>query len=220
MTVYCLSGLGADERIFKKLTFPQGYTPVFLSWPEPHKDEDLQEYVHRLALNIKEEHYVLCGVSFGGICMQEMCRFLKPEKLILISSICGPEEVSQSLKLAAKVRLQSLFPQSFYKWLVLHSASVLGINKAEEVEDFQQMAGQFSPEYYEWAVKSVIDWQGSPSHSVPTLRLHGSHDQLFPPDSINGAEIIEGGEHIMVMFQAHEISQKIAAFLENQDLGR
>ncbi len=34
--VYCISGLGADQRVFNRLEF-SGYKPVHINWLEPKK---------------------------------------------------------------------------------------------------------------------------------------------------------------------------------------
>lgn len=51
--IYCVSGLGADERVFQKLKF-QGYQPVHIQWIEPKPGETIADYAQRLTTQIKE----------------------------------------------------------------------------------------------------------------------------------------------------------------------
>jgi len=45
--IYILSGLGADQRVFSRIKFPENHT--HLSWIENKSDENLQSYVARMA---------------------------------------------------------------------------------------------------------------------------------------------------------------------------
>ncbi len=214
MKVYLISGLGADDWIYRNLHFPKGYKTQLLPWMEPEANETLEEYAHRLAEPVdSSKPFIICGVSFGGICAQEISKFLKPEKLILISTITSRKEKPKQMNLGSDIGLSQVMPASLFKWAAVQSAPVLGITDKEEVKTFKEMAEQYSPEYYKWAVSRIGKWKGA-SINVPTLRLHGDKDKVFPPKGIENAQIIEEGEHIMVMHQANEISEMISAFLK------
>lgn len=213
MNVYLLSGLGADEWIYQNLTFPKGYEVHFIPWLEPIENENIEDYAHRMASDIDtSQPFILGGVSFGGICAQEICRFLQPEKLILISTITSRNEKPAQMNLGSDLGLSHLMPASMFKWAALQSSPLLGITDKEEIVAFKKMADLLSPEYYKWAVSTIGKWEGA-EVDVPTLRVHGDKDKLFPLDKISGAEVIKGGEHIMVLHHGVEISQKIAEFL-------
>lgn len=81
MKLYCISGLGANQKAFKFLKFPDGIEPVFIEWLIPERGETLVHYTQRMAKNIDtSEDFALLGLSFGGIIVQEMNRFLSPKK--------------------------------------------------------------------------------------------------------------------------------------------
>ncbi|MEO1802961.1 MAG: alpha/beta hydrolase, partial [Cyanobacteria bacterium J06629_2] len=90
--IYCVSGLGADERVFQKLKF-QGYQPVHIKWVEPEPQETIAEYTKRLTTQIKSECPILIGLSFGGIVAVEMSKHIATEKVILISSTKNQQEI-------------------------------------------------------------------------------------------------------------------------------
>jgi pimeloyl-ACP methyl ester carboxylesterase len=71
--IYCISGLGADERVFQKLKF-QGYQPIHIKWLEPEAGENIANYTQRLTTQIKAEKPILIGLSFGGIIAVEMSK--------------------------------------------------------------------------------------------------------------------------------------------------
>jgi pimeloyl-ACP methyl ester carboxylesterase len=67
MTIYCISGLGADYRVFQKLVFPSDYHVVHVEWIQPEIRETLSSYALRLLKQIdNSKPFILIGLSFGG----------------------------------------------------------------------------------------------------------------------------------------------------------
>ncbi|MGL5075499.1 MAG: hypothetical protein ACRDBG_06605, partial [Waterburya sp.] len=90
--IYCLSGLGTDDRVFQKLKF-QGYQPIHIHWIEPKKGETITAYAQRLTTQIKSDCPILVGLSFGGIIAVEIAKQIATEKVILISSTKNKQEI-------------------------------------------------------------------------------------------------------------------------------
>ena len=68
--------MSAGERVLKHCLF-QIIQATFVPWLIPYKDEAIMGYSKRMMGQVKlEEPYVLVGVSFGGIIVQEAIRFL------------------------------------------------------------------------------------------------------------------------------------------------
>ena len=84
--IYCISGLGADEKAFAKIKVP-GYALQHLLWLTPEKDEALEAYAKRMAKQIPDANPILMGLSFGGMLCIEIAKLIPVEKVILISSI-------------------------------------------------------------------------------------------------------------------------------------
>src|SRR6478609_5267876 len=114
-TVYIVSGLGADERVFQYLDL-SGYDIKHIQWIIPVKNESLQEYARRLSAQIKHEKPILIGMSFGAIMAVEIGKFIKTEKIILLSSVKTKNELPAYLKLIGKLRLHKLSPASLLKF--------------------------------------------------------------------------------------------------------
>ncbi len=88
MNAYFISGMAADERLFKEIMLPSAYKLQFLSWITPLCKESLSNYASRLANKIdRTEPFILIGLSMGGMMAVEIAKTLHPEKIILISSV-------------------------------------------------------------------------------------------------------------------------------------
>ncbi|ABG59837.1 hypothetical protein [Cytophaga hutchinsonii] len=60
MTVYFLSGLGADKRIFQKLRLSEKLSIVYIDWLQPLKDESIKDlYSAWLLLSTRTNHLPL-----------------------------------------------------------------------------------------------------------------------------------------------------------------
>ena len=85
-TIYCISGLGADERAFSKLKI-DGYSLRVIPWLMPEPGETIQHYATRMRAIIDDPEPILMGLSFGGMLCAEIAKQIPVQKLILISSV-------------------------------------------------------------------------------------------------------------------------------------
>ncbi len=109
MKVYFISGLGADDRVFRQLNLP-GIEPVYLNWITPIKNESIESYAGRMAEKITESNPVIVGLSFGGMIGMEIAKLIPVKKLILISSAKGEKELPPYFLMGRSVPLYKLFP--------------------------------------------------------------------------------------------------------------
>ena len=84
-TIYIISGLGADKRMFQNFSF-EGFEVVHIDWILPLDNETLQNYALRISENISDENSILIGLSFGGILSVEISKIKKFKKVFLLSS--------------------------------------------------------------------------------------------------------------------------------------
>ena len=85
-TIYCISGLGANEKVFQflDLSFAK---PVFIKWLFPLKNETLPQYALRLKEDfIDEPDPIIIGLSLGGMIAVEIAKTIPSARVILISS--------------------------------------------------------------------------------------------------------------------------------------
>lgn len=75
MNVYFISGLGADKRIFSKLTLSAEFDIIHIDWIVPFSKETLVSYAKRLSKVIDVNNpFALIGVSFGGMIAVEIAK--------------------------------------------------------------------------------------------------------------------------------------------------
>src|SRR5437764_2674 len=105
--IYCISGLGADERVFSKMKF-EGYKVHFIQWLIPEKNETIEHYAKKMIQQIHHENPIMIGLSFGGIMCIEISRQIKTELIILISSVKSSDEIPLWMKLSGKLKLNKI----------------------------------------------------------------------------------------------------------------
>lgn len=213
MNIFCISGLGADERIFSNLQLPQ-HSVRHLPWLTPEKKETLRDYTKRMASGIDVEEPVLIGVSFGGMIAIEISKMLPVKKIILISSIKTKFEKPFYFKAAAALRLNRIIPLRPYKFLEPIENYNLGIHSKEEKKLAAEYRSNLDIAYSNWALEQVLHWNNT---EIPgqLIHIHGSKDHIFPLKYIKPDYVIRGGGHLMVMNRANEISQIIQQFLKS-----
>ena len=111
-----MTGLAANSLIFENINLPESSFEIhLLDWEIPVKNETLLQYAERMAKLVKQDKAVLIGVSFGGVLVQEMARFLDVRKLIIISSIKTNLELPLPMKIAKTTKAYKLMPTSLFQ---------------------------------------------------------------------------------------------------------
>lgn len=207
MNVYLISGLGADYRAFRYLTFDSKHTLQYLTWIEPLQNESLQDYSKRLAAKIDaSQPFILIGLSFGGMIATEISQLLHPEKTILISSAAGYNELPLLYRIAGTMRLHKLIPAKagnngnfLMHWL-------FGIKTPNDKMLLDQILTDSNTAFTKWAIDAMLGWLG---HSKPSsiIRIHGDRDRVLPITSFQPDYTIKKGGHLMVVTRAREVSE-------------
>jgi hypothetical protein len=208
--IYFVPGLAACSKIFEYLQFSEDkYVLHFLEWLVPEsKDEPLESYAERMASLVKNDHAVLIGVSFGGIMVQEMSKFLKTKKVIIISSVKSREELPKRLKIIQKSKAYKLFPTKAISNIEEFSVYAFGDFIKKRIQLYKEYLSMRNTQYLEWAIFHVLHW--SPTKPVNNLiHIHGVDDGVFPIKHINNCIEIENGTHIMILNKAKIISKII-----------
>ncbi len=211
--VYCLSGLGADWRVFQFINLP-GVELVHVKWLPPHRHEPLGAYARRLLAQFDAQHPVaLLGVSFGGIVAQEVAALLPCRRVIILSSIKSPAEMPLTISLVRRTGVHRLMPG----WLLKAGNTLTGnyyfsIRTRAEARLLREIIRDTDPAFLRWAVNAVVRWQ--PPAPVPGLvHLHGTADRIFPADRIQNYTPIPGGGHFMIVQEAALLSRLVSEAL-------
>lgn len=197
--IYLMPGLGANSRIFEYIKLPEDtFETHWLSWKIPQKKESIHGYAKRMCEEIRHENPVLVGVSFGGILVQEMAKFLSLKKLIIISSVKSREEIPPSMKLAGTTKLFKILPTSLVNYVGQIEKLPVGDFAKRRIQLYKQYMSVDYPYYLEWAIENMLCWKPS-EISKDVIHIHGNEDAVFPIKYIKDPIIIKGGTHIMII---------------------
>jgi len=213
--IYYISGLGADERVFKYLDLGQ-LEYKYIKWETPAKHEKLQDYCKRLIAQIDlSKEIILVGVSFGGIVAQEISKIIETKKVIILSSIKSAKEYNWQLSLVRKLKLHKLAPSRFLKWSNrLTGDYYFGVTNRSESELLKQIIKDTDRFFMKWAIEEIMSWKGN-STNTNIVHIHGDKDRIFPVNRIKNFISIKGGGHFMIVNRAKEISDIIKFELKN-----
>jgi pimeloyl-ACP methyl ester carboxylesterase len=212
-TLYFISGLGADKRVFQKLKLPPEYPVKYLEWITPLPEESLEAYAKRLAEGIDPSTpFILIGLSMGGMISMEIAKLFHPELVILISSIKGDQDLPWYFRMAGAFQLDKFIPGA-----ALHSPSALsffvGTHDSEGQKLIDDMARDADPVFVKWSMRAILDWKNNIIPN-PIYHIHGSADKVLPVHFTTPDVIIDGGEHLMVYTLADQVSELICKRLE------
>ncbi len=215
MTVYFLSGLGADKRIFQKLRLSEKYSIVYIDWLQPLANESIQKYVQRLAPAINQnEPFTIVGLSFGGIIATELSKIVSPVQTIIISSIAAHTQLPWYLSVMKYIKIHKLIPSHF---LQLKSRLVywfMGANTTREKALFNQILVNTDIVFFRWAISVIVQWrQITPIKNLQ--HIHGSSDNIFPITNITCSHVVTDGGHLMVYSRSAELSLLLNKLLEH-----
>jgi pimeloyl-ACP methyl ester carboxylesterase len=207
-TIYCIPGLGANEKCFQylDLSFAQ---PVFINWIQPLKNETLQQYAMRLKGQfIHDENPVIFGLSLGGMIAVEIGKILPSAKIIIISSAKTKNEIPRYFKVFKHIPLYKFLPE----WMVRKQTAIrnyfLGAKKRSTKKYVKQVAEKADANFYRWAIGAILSWQ---NEIVPpnVVHIHGTNDKLLPSKFIHADALINNGGHLMIIENAQEVSPLI-----------
>lgn len=212
--IYFMPGLGVGPEIFYKLNLSPKFELHYLEWKKPiYKEETLVNYAMRMADDITHENPVLIGVSFGGILVQEMSKFIDTKKIIIISSVKSKNEFPKKFKFAFATNLYKLFPTNIITNFDKYSKFFIGKKLKKKADNYKRYLKVKDKDYLEWSIHNVLNWhQENPTKNI--LHIHGTKDKVFPIKYIHNCEQIIDGDHAMIMTKAKKISEIINTYLK------
>ena len=210
--VYCISGFGADERVFSKLNF-NGYDVHFIPWIIPQEKENIASYAARMSESIKDKNPVLLGLSFGGIMCIEIAKIINTSQVIIISGIKTRHELPFWMKFAGIFKLDKVFPLRTFRFIEPLENHNLGIETAEELNLVRYYRNTINQQYTNWATHQIINWKND---WIPErlYHIHGGMDHIFPARNIKADYVIPDGGHFMIMNRAEKINGIIQGLLK------
>ncbi len=207
MNLYFISGLGADKRVFQKLQIPKVFTIHYIEWVAVSRDDTLPEYCDKLVSQIDlKEPFVLIGLSFGGVIAIELSKKIKPEQIILISSISRPEEAGKTNIILGRFKLYKIIPIGSFLVPSPVLFRLFGAHTREEKILLKDIVHDTDPAFFRWSLNHLFSWKNE-WKPERILHIHGTKDRIIPYHENMKATKVIGGEHLMVYSRAEEISE-------------
>jgi pimeloyl-ACP methyl ester carboxylesterase len=214
MNVYFISGLAADRRVFQNIELPEGYTPHYLDWITPYKNETLQQYAERLTAKIDpSKPFVVVGVSFGGMLAIEIAKKFPAAKAILISSVPSSGKLPIYFKWAGKLRLHKLVPIPLLKFAA-QTKRLFTVETTAQKKFLNEMIRNSDKNLIRWSINAILSWRSDEPHAQ-YIHIHGSRDEILPLKYAGGTHIINGAGHMMVLTRAKEINRILGDVLRS-----
>ena len=194
-----MPGLAASSAIFERISLPSTeFEMVLLEWEIPLDNETLANYAKRIATKIKHKNPVLIGVSFGGILVQEMSKWIEARKVIIISSVKSNAEFPRRMKIAKTTKAYKLIPMN----LLLNVESLAKFSFGDKITQRLKLYEKFlsvrDKRYLDWAIEQVILWDRTVIDEK-VIHIHGDADEVFPIKYIKKCIVVKGGTHVMIL---------------------
>jgi surfactin synthase thioesterase subunit len=211
--VYCIPGLGADDRLFGQLKL-ENCTIHHIRWIPMLPEESMEQYALRLSQQIDTSRpYILLGVSMGGMISIEIARVLDPLCTILVSSCTNSAQLPLKVTFWKNLALYKLLDDKRFIAGAMLMKGQFGIEDGPMSQLFLDMLKSAPKDYFRRAVHAILNWTGK---DVPerVIHIHGDKDNILPYAKIVKCDhVIKDGDHFMVMKRADEVSAIINEIL-------
>jgi pimeloyl-ACP methyl ester carboxylesterase len=197
--VYFMPGLAASPTIFERIALPEAtFETVLLEWEIPLDKENLTDYAKRMTQKITHKNPVLIGVSFGGILVQEMTKYIEVRKTIIISSVKSNLEFPRRMKMAKSTKAYKLIPLNLLLNIENLTKFSFGKKINQRIELYEKFLSVRDKHYLDWAIEQVVLWDRTVVDEK-VIHIHGDADDVFPIKYITNCIVVKGGTHIMIL---------------------
>lgn len=199
--IYLISGLGADQRVYKRLTFP--FETKYILWEDHSGVKSLNDYAKKLIPQINQERpIILIGLSFGGLIAQELDSILDSKQLIIISSLNGHRDMPSLYRFLGFLRLQYLLPAKFLQNNPFTNI-IFGIKNKSSKDLLKRILEDTSLSFLKWATIQCLKWRREKSEKI--IQIHGTSDRIIPSKNVNTTYLIKDGSHFMIVDKHKEL---------------
>ena len=210
--IYLISGLGADERVFKNLNFGV-LEPYFIKWIEPFKNEALPDYAKRLLPQITTENPIISGVSFGGMIAVEMSKLIDYQKVIIVSSAQTKNDIPWIYRFLGSLKIHRFIPSFILKSANFVTYWLFGVSTFEEKKLLKAILNDTNIHFLKWALTAISTWKNETMND-DINHIHGDNDKILPFKNIHSVVVkIKNGGHLMILNKSAELSKIINQML-------
>lgn len=211
--VYLFPGQGSDERIFSKISLDTSFFIVNVTYPIPERGASLNEYAHIISKQIDTtKKYIFIGVSLGGMICSELADFLKPEKIIIISSAKCRKELPFRYRFQKIIPINKIIPKNLIKLGALLLQPIVEPDRNKNKATFKSMLKNKDPRYLKRTANMIINWNKE-NYDSKIVHIHGTKDHTIPFCNVKADYLINGGSHMMTLTRGDEINNLIKLIL-------
>ncbi|MEZ4793002.1 MAG: alpha/beta hydrolase [Gelidibacter sp.] len=214
--VYMMPGMAAEPTIFNRIKLPEDQFQIhWLEWMIPNKDESLESYAKRMIAKIEHGDVVLLGVSFGGVLVQEMSKYMTLRKLIVVSSVKSKYELPKRMKIAKFIKAYKFAPTQLLSNLDVLKKYAFNDTISKRIDLYKTYLAVNDKRYLDWALKQMICWdQEKPVAGA--IYIHGDQDAVFTRSCGGDCIVIKGGTHIMIIFKSQWFNENLPKLILDQ----
>ncbi len=211
--VYFMPGMAANPSIFKNIKLPKlQFEKHLLEWFIPTEGMDIKDYAYEMSKKIKHENPVLVGVSFGGILVQEMGRFIPTKKIIVVSSIKHESELPKRMIFAKYTQVHKLLPTGLINNIELLTKYAFGEIVTKRLKLYEEYLSIRDKYYIDWSIDQMVNWRQTKMPEV-LVHIHGEKDAVFPVGNIKDCIIIKNGTHTMIIHRAKWFNEHLPTII-------
>ncbi len=207
--VYMMPGMAAEPTIFNRIKLPENQFKIhWLEWMIPIENESLESYAKRMIAKIPHENVVLLGVSFGGVLVQEMSKYMKLRKLIVVSSVKSKYELPKRMRIAKFIKAYKFAPTQLLSNLDVLKKYAFNESISKRIDLYKTYLAVNDKRYLDWALKQMICWdQETPVKDA--IYIHGDKDAVFTHSCGGNTIVLKGGTHIMIIFKSQWFNENL-----------
>lgn len=216
--IFFFPGLGADKRAFSNLKIKTSLQQIPIDWLKPEKRESLTAYCRQLTEKYRiNDGDVLVGLSFGGLVVTEINKFIRPALSILISSASTRKELPLIYRIAGGLNLHQLIPKSALNKPNRLKYYLFSLNKPEQRNLFNEIITDADPDFVRWAVDKIVHWQNR-KRPENLFKINGTADRIMPIHKASTDFVIKDGSHFLTWENAEDVAAIIRRLMKEKGL--
>jgi pimeloyl-ACP methyl ester carboxylesterase len=204
-----MPGMAAEPTIFNRIKLPEDQFQIhWLEWMIPTENESLESYAKRMIAKIENDNIVLLGVSFGGVLVQEMSKYMNLRKLIVVSSVKSKYELPKRMKVAKFMKAYKFAPTQLLSNLDVLKKYAFNETIAKRIDLYKTYMAVNDKRYLDWALKQMLCWEQE-EPITGAIYIHGDKDAVFTHSCDGECFVIKGGTHIMIIFKSQWFNENL-----------
>lgn len=216
--IYLIPGQGSDYRIFKNITINDEYETKIINYTTPEAGWNMKQFATSLSSQIDtSRNFIIIGVSLGGMLATEMSEFLRPEKVIIISSAKCRNELPFRYRFQKSIPIYKLFSGNMLKKGAFITQPIVEPDRNKEKETCVSMLKNKDPIFLKRTVSMIINWDKKTCNEK-IVHIHGKKDHTIPIKNVDQDYSIEKGSHMMVLTKGQELSTLLNSILKKDEL--